>query len=277
MPDDNQAAASPDPKSLVASLAKGLRVLAAFEAGRPALTITEAAKATGLDHGTVFRLLQTLQMLGYVERLPDSRAFRLTLKVLDLGFAALAQLDVRGAAQPELRALVNSLGHAASLGVLDRDEVVYVERVQESGVRLGVDIRVGSRVSAPVTAIGQAILAYLPPGQAARILAMRDRAALPAHLPKTPEALAATLAAVRARGYAVADGDTIAGLRVLAAPILGADGSAIAAISIASPGMQAPLEDHVAAAAPALLAAAARISRALAASGQTIAARDDAG
>jgi hypothetical protein len=58
------------------------------------------ARITGLDHGTVFRLLQTLSLLGYVERQSDTRAFRLTLKVLDLGFCAIARLDLRGAAQP---------------------------------------------------------------------------------------------------------------------------------------------------------------------------------
>ena len=210
------AEGAPDPKSLVASLAKGLRVLEAFTADRPMLTITEAARLTGLDHGTVFRLLQTLAMLGYVERVAESRAFRLTLKVLDLGFAAIARLDLRGAAQPDLRALAGGIAEAASLGVLDGNDVVYVERVQESHLRLGVDIRVGSRVSATATAIGQAILAFLP----------------------TPEA--AMLDAVRARGYAIADGSTIPGLRVLAAPILGADGHAVAAISVASPSSGRP-------------------------------------
>ena len=80
------------------------------------------------------------------------------------------------------------------------------------------------------------------------------------------------LDAVRARGYAIADGSTIPGLRVLAAPILGADGHAVAAISVASPSMLMPLEHYIATAAQPLLAAASRISRALAASGQTIAA-----
>jgi IclR family transcriptional regulator, pca regulon regulatory protein len=262
-----------DPKSMVASLAKGLRVLEAFSAERPLLKNTDVARMTGLDHGTVFRLLQTLVMLGYVERLPETRAFRLTLKVLDLGFAAIGRLDLRGAAQPELRLLVQQLGEAASLGVLDGDEVVYVERIQDSDLRLGVDIRVGSRVSAPVTAIGQAILAWLPAEDAARVFAARARDTAGAPAPHSVAELVVVLGEVRGRGYAIAEGNTVSGLRVLAAPVLGADGSAVAAISVASPSIRCPLQEHVARAGPALLQAASRIGRALAASGQTIAAR----
>jgi IclR family pca regulon transcriptional regulator len=156
---------------------------------------------------------------------------------------------------------------------LERDEVVYIERVQESDLRLGVDIRVGSRVSAPVTAIGQAILAWLPEVDVARIFQMRPGADLPPNVPVTLGELTASLEAVRRRGYAIADSSTVPGLRVLAAPVLGGDGHAVAAISIASPSVRMPLEEHIRLAEAPLLQAAARITRALTASGQTIAAQ----
>jgi IclR family pca regulon transcriptional regulator len=272
-----KADTTPDPKSVVASVAKGLRVLEAFTAERPALKLSDVARITGFDHGTVFRLLQTLSLLGYVERLPETRAFQLTLKVLDLGFAAIGHLDLRRAAQSELHRLVHSVGEAVSLGILDRDEVVYIERVQESDLRLGVDIRVGSRVCAPTTAIGQAILAWLPEADVARIFQMRPRTERSPRVPGTLDELTAVLQAVRCRGYAIADSSTVPGLRVLAAPVFGGDGHAVAAISIASPSMRMPLDEHIRLAEEPLLQAAARITRALSASGQTIAAQQRAG
>ena len=71
-----------DSRSVVNSLAKGLRILEAFTAERPELTLSEAASLAGLDPGTVFRMLNTLVMLGYLSRLPESKRFRLTLKVV---------------------------------------------------------------------------------------------------------------------------------------------------------------------------------------------------
>jgi DNA-binding MarR family transcriptional regulator len=73
------------------TLVEGFRVLQAFTATEPTLTLGEVADRTGLDSGTAFHLVQTLVILGYVERIAGSKQFRLTLKPLELGFHALAQ------------------------------------------------------------------------------------------------------------------------------------------------------------------------------------------
>src|SRR3954471_20022357 len=82
-----------DPKNTVQSLAKGFRVLQAFTAEEPELKLSEVARRAGLDNGTAFRLLETLVMLGYLERL-ETKQYRLTLKPLDLGFNAIARMDL---------------------------------------------------------------------------------------------------------------------------------------------------------------------------------------
>lgn len=73
------------------TLVQGFRVLQAFTASEPALTLGQVAYRTGLDSGAAFHLVQTLVMLGYVERIPGSKHFRLTLKPLELGFHAIVQ------------------------------------------------------------------------------------------------------------------------------------------------------------------------------------------
>ena len=78
-----------DPRNLVNSLFKGLRVLESFSAERTEMTLSEVARAAGIDPGTAFRMLNTLVMLGYVARVPDSKRFRLTMKVVDLGLHAI--------------------------------------------------------------------------------------------------------------------------------------------------------------------------------------------
>ena len=70
---------------------QGFRVLHAFTASECALTLGQIANRAELDSGSAFHLVQTLVMLGYIERIPDSKHFRLTLKPLELGFHAIVQ------------------------------------------------------------------------------------------------------------------------------------------------------------------------------------------
>ena len=81
----------PRPTRISEALVHGFRVLHAFTASEPALTLGQIADRTGLDSGTVFHLVQTLVMLGYVVRISGSKQFRLTLKPLELGFHAIVQ------------------------------------------------------------------------------------------------------------------------------------------------------------------------------------------
>ena len=79
------------PTAISQTLVHAFRVLQAFTALEPTLTLGQVANRTDLDIGTAFHLVQTLVMLGYVERISGSKQFRLTLKPLELGFHAIAQ------------------------------------------------------------------------------------------------------------------------------------------------------------------------------------------
>lgn len=256
-----------DPKNVVQSLAKGFRVLEAFSALDPELTLAEAARRAGLDNATAFRLLNTLVMLGYVIRIDGTRRFRLSLKSLDLGFNAIARMELRDLARPVLRSLVGSVNEAASLGVLEGGHVVYVERVQAGLTRLGVDVRIGSTVPAWYSAIGHALLAWLPAREQKRVLELLPRVKLtPATLTAIPDILR-QLAKIRHAGWALSDQDVVPGLRVLAAPVLDRDGRPVAAVSVAAPSLRMPLPQFQKLATAPLLDATQTIARALEAKG----------
>lgn len=254
-------------KNTVHSLAKGFRILEAFTAQEPELAMAEVARKAGVDNATAFRFLNTLVQTGYVERVPDARLFRLTTKVLDLGFNAIAHSDLRTQARPILRGLVGAINEAASVGVLDGSHILYVERIQAGLARLGVDTRIGSRVPAYATAIGHAVLAWLPRAAQIAILEAQPRPQLTTTTQTKLDALLTRLAQVKRRGYAVSDQETVAGLYVLAAPILDGDGVPLAGISIAAPAIQTTLKDFEAAGARPIVQAAAALSRTVAASG----------
>lgn len=270
-PGSRQAAgADPKPvadKNVVLSLAKGFRVLEAFTADVPELALAQVARRAGLSNAVAFRLLNTLVMLGYVERVADARTFRLTLKCLDLGFHAIARADLRSAARPVLRRLVGEVNEAASIGVLEGADVLYVERIQAGLTRLGVEVRIGTRVPAYCTAIGHAILAFLPPAEQVRVLEARERVKLTEHTVTDLNTLLARLQAVRARGYELSEQETVAGLRVLSAPVLDSDGVPVAGLSVAAPALRMSREAFEREAAAPVLQAAAALSRALQASG----------
>ncbi|MGG5818563.1 IclR family transcriptional regulator [Falsiroseomonas sp. HW251] len=254
-------------KNLVHSLAKGFRVLEAFTAEEPELLQSEVARRAGLDDGTTFRLLNTLVSLGYVAKVSGTRRFRLTLKPLELGFNAIARTGLRDLARPLLRSLVEEVNEAASLGVLDGDDIVYVERVQAGLVRIGVDIRVGSRIPATATAIGQALLAFLPAPDLDTVLRTARFERIGPDAPASADELRDRLAEVRRNGTALSDWASVNGLRVLAAPVLDRDGYSVAALSVAAPAVRVPKEDFVEAVRAPLVARARELGSAFSAAG----------
>ncbi len=94
--------------SYVQSFARGLDVLRSFGAQAPAQTLSECADRVGMTRAGARRILLTLQTLGYVEL--DGRQFRLTPKVMELGFAYLSSQPWWGHAQPVLEDLTRRLG-----------------------------------------------------------------------------------------------------------------------------------------------------------------------
>ncbi len=248
-----------DAKSVVQSAAKVFAVLRAFTADRAELTITEVAGIAGLDRGTSFRLINTLAALGYIAAIPGSRRFRLTLKCLELGYAALAGGGLKSMAAPLLRELVPDQADAASLGMLDGPDVIYVERVQTDMGRRELDRRVGSRTGAYGAALGHVLLAWLPVEQTRAVLESGERVRLSERTLVDIDALLARFAEVRQRGYAVADGENAYGLRTIAAPILDAAGLPRAGVSLTVRSERISLDDFIAQSLPPLL----RVTQAL--------------
>ncbi|UYK81442.1 IclR family transcriptional regulator [Xanthomonas sacchari] len=234
VPDDGDEAGDKKLRSTVQSLAKGFRVLEAFSSEHEELSLSQIAALARLDPGTTFRMLNTLVELGYVHRVPESRRFRLTLKVLDLGFHAIARRDLRSVVRPLLRTLVSDVNEAASFAVLQGPDVLYIERVRAGITRLGVDIRIGTTVPSTRTAIGLAMLAHLAPAEVTRVTGVDVQGA------QTPEiaTIRRTFDSIRRDRYVILESMLTEGLRVLAVPVLDADDYPLGAISVAAPSVR---------------------------------------
>jgi len=252
--------ASEDAKSVVQSVAKAFAVLRAFEPSAPEQTLTEIAKRASLDRGTTFRLVNTMVELGYLRGVPDSKHYRLTLKCLELGFNALSSSDLSTHVEPLLREVVPAVADAGSLGVLERGEVVYLQRVQTGLDRHGFDRRPGSRTGAYATALGHAILAYLPRETQIAHLESIARVKVSERTLTGLRDLLLRLETVREQGFAISDGENAYGLRTVAAPILDRDAKPVAAVSLTVQSSRISMDAFAASAVPVVRRIAGELS-----------------
>ena len=195
--------------------------------------------------------------------MPDSSRFRLTLQCLELGYAALSQTHLTNHARPLLRDLVPDIADAASLGVLDGADVVYIERVQIEPARDGLDRCIGRRFNAYASALGHAILAWMPRERQIEVLSARERVKMSERTLIDLDALLERLAQVRRKGYAVSDGENSYGLRTVAAPLFSSDGSPCAGISLTIAAERMPIDAFVERALPHTLRVARELTRAI--------------
>ena len=241
----------------VQSFARGLSVLRSFGAHAPAQTLSDVAQRTGLTRAGARRILLTLLSLGYVSA--EGRLFRLTPKVLELGFAYLTSLPIWTQAQPVMEALVESLRQSSSAAVLDGEEVVYVLRVPAHKI-MSINLGVGSRLPAHCSSMGRVLLAGLSEDQ------LEQRLATMTLMPYTPntitdqEELRRVLSQVRAQGWCLVREELEPGLVSVAAPIRDLNGKVVAAINVSGSADKASASHLLDVCLPQLLAAAAKIN-----------------
>ena len=248
-----------NPKNYVASVGKAFAVLKSFTSETFELTLSEIAARADLDRGTAFRLIQTLTELGYLQAIPQSRRFRLGVACLDLGYTVLSRGSLRPIVEPLLRDLVPAVGDAASLGILDGGDVVYLARVGAGLDRHKMDRRPGTRIPAYSAALGHVMLAHLPRDQQIERLELRPRVKLSERTLTDLDALLARLDQVKKKGHAVSDGENAYGLRTLATPIFDAQGFVIGGLSVTVDAMRMDMAAFRDQALPRLMQATAQV------------------
>ena len=215
----------------VQSLARGLSVISAFGPDTPELSLSDVARATGLTRAAARRFLLTLVDLGHVRQ--DGKLFRLTPRVLTLGYAYLSSLSLPGVAEPHLEQLVREVHESSSMSVLDGHDIVYVARVPTSRI-MTVAINVGTRFPAYATSMGRVLLAGLDTPALDEHLATLDLERFTEHTVSSLGDLRARIEETRSRGYALVDQELEQGLRSIAAPVRNRHGTVVAAVNVSS-------------------------------------------
>jgi IclR family pca regulon transcriptional regulator len=220
------------------ALARGLRVITAFDAEHRQLTLSDVARALDLPRATARRALHTLNELGYCET--DGKLFRLTPRILGLAAAYLTSNAVSIVLQPTCERLADLAGESSTAAVLDGADAVMIARALPAR-QLPVGIGIGYRLPAFCSALGRVLLAARDDPALDRFLAELRTAPQTGHTLLDKGALRAAILAVRAQGFALVDQEAEAGFRSIAVPVRRYDGRVVCALNIGARVERAPL------------------------------------
>jgi IclR family transcriptional regulator, acetate operon repressor len=212
-----------------------LALLASFEDGRPELSVTDIAASLGVHKSTASRLAATLERAGFLAR--SGRRYRLGVQVIRLGTLALRSADIVAAMQPAMEKLSQLTGETINLAVPAGADILNIAEVPSTYILSCSGGWIGRRTKPHAVANGKVLLAF-------------GAIPLPASLERYTEhtvtdlaVLEAELAAIRRDGYAKAAAELEHGLMAVAAPVFGAGGGCVAALSISGPSYRMPAAD----------------------------------
>ena len=216
---------------IVTALRRGLAILHMFRRERRVITVPEMAAALGLSRATAFRTAYTLERDGYLQRVPNSPAFRLGPKVLLLGFDYLHTTEVVACGRDPLNALRDRTGFSAHMCVRDATDIVYV-LMASSHHRMRAEIPVGTRYPCHAVASGRVLLFDLGADELAALYRGVTMQAFSDQTPATVAELHARLTVERAQGYAWHRSGFVSGIVSVSAPVRDGDGAIVASINV---------------------------------------------
>jgi len=231
---DASSTTAPRDVLFVASLAKGFDVLETFADAPGPLLLGEIAERLGQNRSSVQRSVHTLLQIGYLEQEEGSRRLRPSSRCLEMAHMFMRCDTLVDRAWPFLVDCNGRCKETVNLSQLIQSDIILVSRLP-SRRPVSVKMSLGARAPAFCTAPGRAMLAFRPEDEVAAIL---DREVLPRFTPFTetdPAIIRDRLDAVRQLGFAIQSEELTRGDISIAAPILSADGLAIAAVNVSVP------------------------------------------
>lgn len=229
------AAPADDDRYTVPGLERGLRLLSEFSRHDRTLSAPELARRLDVPRSTVFRLLTTLERLGFVQRAEGGHDYRLGMAVLRLGFEYLASLEMTEISRPLLERLRESIGYSTSLALRDGRAAVYVAK-SVMPEPFASAANVGTRLPAHASVMGRVLLQDLDLPALRELYPEAQLKAYSEQTPATVEALHALLQQDRQRGYVVEEGFLAPGVCTVAAAVRNRGGQVVAALGATIPG-----------------------------------------
>jgi DNA-binding IclR family transcriptional regulator len=233
---------------------------AIVEADTP-VSVSEMGARFGLPKATVHRICVFLERKGFVQRELDGKRFTIGQHLIDLAHRTARASFKLASRHAILQALAERIGETCNIGILDRDRIVYIDRV-EANWPLTIQFRTGSAVPLHATAIGKLFLAHLPADQVERMLSAAPLQRFTDTTVTTVVAMQREFERIRSQGYSIDNEEYLGGVICIAVPIVDPQGKICAAVAMQAPRARmtlAEMQKHL----PALRKSSAQISQAL--------------
>ena len=216
------------------AVSRALQILTSFTINDLELSIAELHERLGIHKSTLVRLLRCMAEEGFIEQNPETDKYRLGLRTFEIGslYHRTRMMHIETIARPFMQQLVDKFNASANLAIREKSEIVYIGAVEPKGSSMRVVYATGDRFGVHHTALGKAIIAFLPPDELKDVLET-ELTALTQRTITTVEKLMEELEQVRRQGYAVDNQESLPGLRCVAAPLWNMDG-AVAALSVSA-------------------------------------------
>jgi IclR family acetate operon transcriptional repressor len=219
------------------AIRRAFAVLDLFRDAGDDLGVVQIAESLGLTLSTAHRIARALVAEGYLAQSGGRERYRLGLHALLLGQAAQRAMGME-VARPVLQRLAEHTNESVNLGLADVDHAVVIQRV-ESTQALRFSVEVGSTVELHATSMGKALLAFND--DLRRGIETHDTfVQLTEKTHGTLASLLEDLEGVKQRGWSIDDEESMLGVRCVAAPIIGPDGQARAAVAVQAPAVRMP-------------------------------------
>jgi len=219
----------------MSSLGNGFKIIEkVISAGHHGLPFARIVETTGIPKASTHRLLAELVNLSALTVDPQTRHYRGGLLLARIGASVTANYVFRDAAHPYLQMLHDQTGHVATLGILNNDVGVYIDKIEASSFGLRLHSAIGKSFPLHCTAMGKVLLSHLDTSMIRRITNRK----LDSYTPDTitdPKVLRAELKRVKARGYAVDNEEITRGFVCVAAPVFSFEGTVAGAMSCTFP------------------------------------------
>lgn len=243
------------------ALSKALALLEAISEDDRPVSVPDLVDMIGLPRQSVHRVLRQLEELGLIERDPVRERYSPGIRLAHLGLGAISARVRRGAAHSILVDLVEQTGETINLGMMEENEVVYIDRV-ECDWPLRVQLQPGSRVPAHCTAIGKLLLANMSEAGRHEVLSIARLRRYTKYTITDRHEIELRLEEIRKQGYAVNDQEDAVGLIALAVPVYSEGGAVVAGLSVHAPTPRFSINEAIKRL-PLFTAAASRISEAM--------------
>jgi IclR family transcriptional regulator, KDG regulon repressor len=214
------------------SLERALQIMDAFRTDRRELTVGQLSEILGLARATVSRLCSTLVKYDYLKKDPEKKRYALGIRLFDLGSIVFDSFSLRNISSPHLSRLQIKVGKTIYLGILENDELLYIDKREDPRNPVNFTSRIGTRRAPHWGMLGLVLMAYLPDSEVERLVRKYPLTALTKRSITSKDEYKERLRIVRQQGYAVDNEEVLEGISGVSVPIRDFTGKVVAGVGV---------------------------------------------